>query len=431
MDARQAMQNHIVWQLGNGSGCKAFGHPWHGLWLQVKASSVQQSRLQVSELINQDGGWDNERLIREFGFATALYIAISVKPPSISSTREDRIIFSYAKNGQFTLKKAYQLIAATPDITVFQPEVLKVIWHTQGLLPRIRLFLWKTMHNSLPLGDILGRRISNASRPCELCGSQAETISHALFTCPWARTLWIASSLGLPTEQLPENVTDLLTAIFSAMDENGARLIANHLWAMWKLRCTEVYEGKKATPQQFLSLAESYNRLQLQAGLASIRNSNSATSQSHDGSVTCQVDGSLSSPDMAGWAYILGDEDDGLLQYGLQSGALSSPLHAEVRAMHHAVMAVSKRGVHECVFFTDCASLNLVINNSLQADQLDWRVYHDSLDVIYMFKINTGFKCEHVPREQLDTVDRLAKFARQNRVSYEGFTFPIFHPSTV
>ncbi|KAJ4747541.1 hypothetical protein LUZ62_081946 [Rhynchospora pubera] len=346
VDARQTVQNHIVWQLGNGSGCKAFGHPWHGLWLQVKASSVQQSHLQVSELLNQDGGWDNERLIREFGFATALYIAISVKPPSINSTREDMLIFSYAKNGQFTLKKAYQLIATTPGINGFQQEVLKKIWQTQ-----------------------------------------AETISHALFTCPWARALWIASSLDLRTDQLPENVTDLLSTVFSTMDENGARLIANHLWAIWKLRCTE-------------------------AGLASVHTNNSTTSQDHDGSVTCQVDGSFSSSDMTGWAYILGDEDDGMLQYGLQSGVLSSPLHAEVKAMHHAVMDVSKRGVHECVFLTDCASLNLVINNSLQADQLDWRVYHDLLDVIYLFKINIGFKCVHVPREQLVTVDCLAKFAR-------------------
>ncbi|KAJ4796181.1 RNA-directed DNA polymerase (reverse transcriptase)-related family protein [Rhynchospora pubera] len=427
MDARQNIQQHIVWQLGDGTKCQAFGQPWHGLWHLTSPSSSRQNNLLVSDLVNPVGGWNNEKLIHEFGFATALYIVISAKPPQVQSSREDRIIFSYAKNGQFSLRKAYQLVAEVSTSPDLYPALLKAIWQTKGVLPRVRLFLWKTMHNSLPLGDVIGRRISNATRPCSLCGYHAETLPHALFKCPWARSLWLTSALGLRTDELNENVSSILMAIFGGVDENRARLVANHLWALWKLRCTEVFGGKKATPNHFLALANSYDRLEILAGLTSGWDGGTNIQQVQVDSITCVIDGSFCQPDKAGWAYLLSDESGSMLEYGMQAGPLFSPLHAEIKAMLLAANMVIKRGFQNCTFATDCANLNMVLNNTLQADQLDWRVYHDLLDVIYIFRINPGFTSMYVPREQIATVDRLAKFARVNSLNYEGYTYPIIH----
>ncbi|KAJ4808037.1 Ribonuclease H-like superfamily protein [Rhynchospora pubera] len=297
MDARQLIQQHTVWQLGNGAQCQVFGQPWYGLWNLIKPSSTRQRRLTVSELLDSAGGWDNEKLIRELGFATALYISLSVKSPQLHPAREDRIVFSYAKNGQFTLRKAYQLLTPAPAPLVFSTVILKAIWRTGGLLPRIRVFLWKAMHNSLPVGDVLGRRISNTPRPCALCGDQAETVCHALFKCPWVRSLWMASSVGLRTKDLPDNVSNLLTAVFGDSEENRSWLTANHIWALWKLRCTEVYEGKKATPQKFIALAASYDRLETVAGLTKGVIGDDTKQLVQGGTVTCVVDGSFSMTD--------------------------------------------------------------------------------------------------------------------------------------
>ncbi|KAJ3691205.1 hypothetical protein LUZ61_020369 [Rhynchospora tenuis] len=285
------------------------------------------------------------------------------------------------------------------------------------------------MHNSLPVGDVLGRRISNTSRPCALCGDHAETVCHALFKCPWARTLWMASSVGLRTEDLTDNVSNLLAAIFENSEENKCRLIANHIWALWKLRCTEVYEGKKATPQKFMALAASYDRLETVAGLTKGVIGDNTQQRVHEGAVTCIIDGSFSMPNTGGWAYIFTDEDGSMMEYGLQDGMVSSPLHAEIMAMQLALLSACKRGIKDCVFYTDCVSLSMVINNSLQPDQLDWRVYQELLNVIYYFKRNSGFVCAHISRDQIALVDELARFARKDRIASVGFTFPFFKPT--
>ncbi|KAJ4774066.1 Ribonuclease H-like superfamily protein [Rhynchospora pubera] len=341
MDVRQVIQGHITWQLGDGMKCKIYGQPWHGLWLLLKPGSVSQRRLVVSQLLAQTGGWNNEKLIQEFGFATALYIALSIQPPQLNSNRDDRLIFTYAKNGQFTLKMAYQLITSSSSAPSFHPSLLKAIWHTQGLLPRIRLFLWKIMHNSLPLGDTIGRRISNTARPCSICGCDDETIQHALFKCSWARTLWLASTLGIRSDNLPDSILDLLRIFMCNTDANRARLVANHLWALWKLRCTEVYEGKKATPQQFLAMAAAYDRLQIDAGLVTCRVDNTLQQQPQLGSATCEVDGSFSPPENGGWSYLLTSSEGEMLEYGVKSGLISSPMQAETKAMIKATRAVS------------------------------------------------------------------------------------------
>ncbi|KAJ4820852.1 Ribonuclease H-like superfamily protein [Rhynchospora pubera] len=395
MDARSTIQQHVNWQLGDGTLCRAFGQPWHDLWHLIKPASLNQNHIVVSELLNVEGGWDTSKLIQVFGFATALFISISVKPPQSNPRREDRLIFTYAKNGKFSLRKAYLLLAPASPSPTFNQKLLKALWQTQGLLPRVRIFLWKTMHNSLPLGDILGRRIANVPRPCSLCGYTAETITHALFKCPWARTLWLSSEFGLRTDELDDNVTALLMTIFGEPEENRTRLMANHLWALWKLRCKEVYEAKKTTPLQFLTLANSYEKLAILSGTTPGSDGCTISQQVQVGSITCAVDGSFLLPDSAGWAYLLSDGGGRMIEYGLQAGLLSSPLHAEIMAMLGATTAASKKGIQDCIFYTDCANLNLVINGSLQADQLDWRVYHDLLSVIHIFRTNPGYSCAH------------------------------------
>ncbi|KAJ4796754.1 RNA-directed DNA polymerase (reverse transcriptase)-related family protein [Rhynchospora pubera] len=390
MNARQVLQQHVTWQLGNGSVCGAFGQPWHSFWTQVNPSSLRQRRLSVSHFLNPSGQWDCGKLIEEFGFAIALFISMSITPPLLGQTRADRLIFTYARNGQFTLKKAYHLVA---------PEV--------------------ALPNSPP--DLL--------RPCSLCGFHAETIQHALFKCPWAQSLWFASSLGLHTDDLPENISELLKTVLGSEGEDIARIVANHLWALWKLRCIEVFQGKNATPQSFMALATSYSKLAVDAGLASCRAVGPTPQNcSQSGTATCLVDGSYVKPHSAGWAYLLSNAHGKLLEYGVHEGDASSPLQAEVKAMLHATRAVLSHGVNDCVFHTDCSNLNMVICGYQSAEQLDWRAYHDLLDVLYVFRTNPGFHCSLVPREELVVVDVLAKFARLNNVSYVGNTFPIFLP---
>lgn len=84
------------------------------------------------------------------------------------------------------MKQAHNKATGDTSIGVNDP-VWKWIWKKGNILPRIRMFLWKLMHNALPLAKIIHARISKGDPTCAVCGQGEEDLIHMLFLCPFAR----------------------------------------------------------------------------------------------------------------------------------------------------------------------------------------------------------------------------------------------------
>lgn len=56
--------------------------------------------------------------------------------------------------------------------------------------PKIRVFWWRVLHNSLPSKHELHRRHVAHESYCEMCGDPSESLYHVFFTCPMARRFW-------------------------------------------------------------------------------------------------------------------------------------------------------------------------------------------------------------------------------------------------
>ena len=67
---------------------------------------------------------------------------------------------------------------------------------------KITTFIWKLLHDSLPvLTNLIRRGIQIANR-CLMCDEGEETMSHLFLQCPFAKAVWYSSSLGIRTSEL-------------------------------------------------------------------------------------------------------------------------------------------------------------------------------------------------------------------------------------
>ncbi|KAJ4774605.1 RNA-directed DNA polymerase (reverse transcriptase)-related family protein [Rhynchospora pubera] len=432
LECRNDMQPHLKWFIGDGNRCSLIGDPWHPFWLRFEHQTAQARNLTIAQVIHPlTGQWNTSLLISALGFHAALYLVCAYPQPPLSHSATDRLIFTSATSGAFSFKAACRLLTTHASMTAPSASSWKAIWHSPGILPRIRLFLWKLLHDAVPVRATFARRIRLPAPPCEICGLHQDDAIHALFFCPIAQQCWLTSSLGLRTCAMPRGISDLFSFLVEQLDQRDFMRFANHLWAFWKARCKQVYEGKQINGRQVNILANSYTFLADLAGsplrkLGGQQDCNLGRPIPTEGNI-CKMDGSFSDHNDSGWAYTLylGCQ---LLQYGVFSGPASSPLHAEVNAMLASLKSASTAGWSEANFLSDCQILVKVINGLSDPNTVDWRVYAELLDILAYFKRNDGFSCFYVPREQLQHEHLLANYARIHNISTVQNSFPSFPP---
>ncbi|XP_043710514.1 uncharacterized protein LOC122659471 [Telopea speciosissima] len=178
--------------------------------------------------------------------------------------------------GVFTVKSAYNLLsnlnlerAATglSSSRVHQwelvPELVwKRIWSLQTL-PKIKSFCWRVCAEGVATGDGLLSRQVPIDPSCRRCGANRETADHLLLECPFAKAVWLDSSLSYkpPTNQVPK-FSDWLNSWDSLYRQNKkvARESLSHAsflcWYLWRARNDYVFNTKNWTPQEIITVAE-------------------------------------------------------------------------------------------------------------------------------------------------------------------------------
>ncbi|KAJ4781259.1 RNA-directed DNA polymerase (reverse transcriptase)-related family protein [Rhynchospora pubera] len=425
---RPLLKGSLKWQIGDGKSCRAVGQPWHELWDHFSPQNAAQRRLSVADLVNDQGtGWDSHKLIQAFGFLGALYIAFAFPSGPGLSQRSDRLIFTPSRNGSFSIKSAYKLLITDDVPTTTQHKLYQAIWYSPHILPRTRLFMWKAVRGAVPVDHVIATRLGKPLQGCVICGYPIEDVVHSLFKCPKARQVWLYSNLGLRSDALPDDMQQLLSSLLPQMSSQQLSVFATTLWYLWKYRCKEAYEGKKLNPCQVVRTSNSMSLIMRTASYAQGTIPSSIVTLDHNSQFLCYVDGSWTQNDChgAGVAAVLLNRAQQLIQYQYTVQAASSPFHSELLSLKMAVRMVSNKGITSCCFLTDCKELSNVLNGNSGADSVEWRTYYDMLELIDLMNSSAGFSCNHVSRDMNQVADKLAKFARVNKLDRTGFTFPI------
>ncbi|KAJ4750577.1 Ribonuclease H-like superfamily protein [Rhynchospora pubera] len=306
-------------------------------------------------------------------------------------------------------------------------DVLKVIWHCPGLLPKVRLFLWKMVNDALPVKGTCALRMGLHAPSCQICSQEPDLPLHALFHCPFAESFWFASQLSLHVHQLPADIVGLLHTMCKLLQGSLFVSFANHLWALWKCRCSHIYEGVQLSHSSVFKMAENLNRLsRLTSSMVvprPLKHIWQMEQQNAQRGICCYVDGSFSAPNSGGWAFTM-FKNGILVRYEVNA---FSAFGTEVYAMQMVVRALLRMGIDTALCFTDCHQLQQILEGCLGLDLVPWQEFHDTAELLNVFRTQPGFNCCYISRENNLESHQLANYARLHRIVGENFTYPSFN----
>lgn len=436
---REIMGANVKWCLGDGQTCPAYGQPWFQAWRDGPRVTRDNRSVRVKALFNNNAGvWNGNALANFGGEQTAQDIEAEHRMTILHEGVRDKLMFTWSSNGEFSVKRAYQmLVQLNPIIRKIHSDderfLWKKIWKTKDVNPRIRIFFWKLLCNSLPTGAALARRLQGFDATCHVCYNNIEDVSHVLFHCPHARATWFISSLALRTSFLPHQCLEMnLRSIWQDLEPPQIATFMTIAWHIWKARCTEIFGKSKSQPEKTVRMINSEIRQRIMA--APVTNSYSdhlmqaRPLQLVDPHI-CWTDGSFKVQGEGGAAYIL--ESQGvLLQYELQhTPCASSAFHSEVLALLIAMIAAQDNQLENCTFLSDCEQLVISLHPTRRSQALqaiEWRAYTALARISQIMIVQPGYSCHFIPREDNVQAHHLANRARIDQFSYVGYTYPLF-----
>lgn len=304
-----------------------------------------------------------------------------------------------------------------------------VIWKRKGVLPRLRIFLWKVIQRALPLREILRARTSKGEAGCDNCGYGKETMFHMLFECPFARACWLSSPLAIRSLQLPTEMEECLYGLAQITTDSQWVIATNVMWAIWRSRNDRRYRGAKPEIENFkrylysaraeASMAITGNARQGMTSDASLDSQEPGPQQGH----TCQVDGSWTHNWNAGTGFLL-TWGDALVAYRSASVRACCAIQAEAQALKEAIRYVQEQNIDTCMFYTDCQSLVKWCTALQPPLEADWRAYREAYE-IWALLTETRYGCRYRSRSMQAEADILAKQGSRTGESYMGYTYPI------
>ncbi|KAJ3707701.1 hypothetical protein LUZ61_011406 [Rhynchospora tenuis] len=434
VQAREVLKENVKWQIGDGQKCRAVGQPWHDLWYNFSPTNAAQRKVTIAQLVGADGrGWDTQKLITLFGFYGALYLAMTFPNGLLLSHRQDRLIFTPSRNGQFTIKAAYHLLRSNTTQNPhhgISKDICKMIWHSRGVIPRARIFLWRAVREALPVDALFSARLARQANGCSICGAQQETVMHVLFKYPRASQVWLSSEFGLRADNLPDSMQKLFAYVMNHLDSQQISKWIGIMWQVWKDRCKECFQGKKTKPLQTLAAASNSAFWQQAAEKVFNKTIRASDEALETRRFNCWIDASWvhTGTNGAGLAVLIFDSGV-LVQYYLKTGTALSPFHAELLAFQKAVQILTELDVKECNIKTDCLELKQVINDETNMSEVQWQAFHDAVEVKLLWdrnRIDRNWVCTHVSRESNFWADQMAKHARISELDCIGYTFPVF-----
>ncbi|KAL8557302.1 hypothetical protein ACS0TY_004655 [Phlomoides rotata] len=267
LDERELLKMGLVWVLGNCQDVRVWGDPWvstrESRVLPVPTFPINEPFMVRDFLLDDYSGWDESILGALFNQEVKESI-LSV--PLGRLNRPDHLAWKFQRDGIYSVKSAYRawVTGGFPDQVVVtgasgsgvltdaagNGEVPGCWWSWVWRLkiaPEIQVFLWRCFKNVLPVCSNLIGRYVDVDPLCKRCGTEVETMEHALRDCVWVQGFWSTSPLQADL-QLPSDETKTLSAWIIDLSENlssgNQQFFVVLLWCLWFARNKFYFEDK-------------------------------------------------------------------------------------------------------------------------------------------------------------------------------------------
>ena len=140
--------------------------------------------------------WDTE-LVRNSFLTLDGAEVLKIKPSERAD--EDVLAWAFEKHGAYSVRSAYRMLKedqtamtmanSSEAMSSGTERAWQAVWKIR-VPPKVRVFWWRILHNSLPSKAELKRRHVEKESHCEVCGDPDETLYHIIFSCTVARKFW-------------------------------------------------------------------------------------------------------------------------------------------------------------------------------------------------------------------------------------------------
>lgn len=158
--------------------------------------------------------------------------------------QKDVIEWTLTGNGVYTVKSYYRfLIQPVPNTHIIFCGKLK-------MPPRVKVFMWLVLRNSILTKDNLLCRGWTGDSKCSICGGE-ETVSQLFFHRSIAKLLWNIMKCAFDMFDILDSVHDLFNSWVKKINKNDRGLvvvgISTIFWTLWKLRNRVVFYNNRVT----------------------------------------------------------------------------------------------------------------------------------------------------------------------------------------
>ncbi|XP_074314561.1 uncharacterized protein LOC141649780 [Silene latifolia] len=170
-------------RVGNGIDTRVWLDPWipnTSSRCVVSPREDNDLEMKVAELmVVGESRWDREKVEAVFlPFEVERILNIRLSEHS----REDSRCWDKAKDGEYSVKEGYRLLAADKSGEGEQSDssmggwLWKTLW-VAPVLPRIKAFMWQLCNNALPVKANIAARLRGVDGSCPRCHFEAESVS--------------------------------------------------------------------------------------------------------------------------------------------------------------------------------------------------------------------------------------------------------------
>lgn len=256
---RDLLTQQLGWMIGSGEEINLWNDPWLSHNEQQRPFGPAPASLQhlrVSELISPTScDWDIEKIEAILPFHKKQILNIKLRKTRVIDT----LVWLKNPSGEYSTKSGYISLTekaanTMPPAQSDQIQWLPNVWNIKTM-EKVKIFIWKSLHDALPVGEQFAIRNIPVSPLCARCNA-VESVSHLLFHCPYAEKVW----------ELAPTATELNTQSFNTFQEGWEKarklpslppigleagtLSAWICWTLWKSRNQLIFEKRSLSPEE-------------------------------------------------------------------------------------------------------------------------------------------------------------------------------------
>lgn len=177
----------------------------------------------------------------------------------------DELVWLKNPSGEYSTCSGYLTLSEeregdTPMVQATPCNWLANVWNIKTA-EKVKLFIWKSLQNALPVGEQFAIRSIPISPLCKRCNTE-ESILHLLFQCPYAAKVWELAPLAtmINTDSLTtcqeawERVRKISSLPPSGID--AGTLSSWIIWSLWISRNQLTFQNRNFTPEETVQKAQ-------------------------------------------------------------------------------------------------------------------------------------------------------------------------------